>query len=254
MKRYLALYAFALFAMLAMGLSSAALAARLTVDLGDAKGVTMVGAIDRWDMDGNHRTPVDKDAKIESPPVDAKAKDMGNGQWVFDDLKPGKYDLVIIAEGRVRVEGFVYVPVREFDPFIKSDAVPEEDAIEWIVEDIKAGRHYENKVEPLCWAGDDKAIRVLVMLIRDQATSYTAGAGTMRHEIWQYTWNYGGWQKEKRTKVLDRVLLQVSDLRQWTWLWDTKLGGIEVKKDPVSIKYQMPSKTGERKLKGLYPY
>src|SRR5512145_1085801 len=102
-----------------------ALAARLTVDLGDAKGVTMVGAIDRWDQDGNHRTPPDKDAKIDAPPVDAKAKDMGNGQWVFDDLKPGKYDLVIMGD-KLRIEGFTFVPVREFDPFIKPDSKPEE--------------------------------------------------------------------------------------------------------------------------------
>ena len=234
-------------------LGNVALAARLTVDLGDAKGIKMVGAVDRWDQDGNHRTPPDKDAKIDAPPVDAKAKDMGNGQWVFDDLKPGKYDLVIMGE-KLRIEGFTFVPVREFDPFIKADAKPEEDSAEWITDDIKKSKHYENKVEPLLLAGDQKAVRVLVMLIRDKPTSYTPGAGTMRHEIWQYTWNYGGFQKEKRTKVLDRVLMQVSDMRQWTWLWEPKLGGIEIKKEAVAIKYQLPKPTDAKKLMGLYPY
>ncbi len=34
-----------------------AAAVKVTVDLGDAKGVTSVGALDRWDEDGNHRAP-----------------------------------------------------------------------------------------------------------------------------------------------------------------------------------------------------
>ena len=51
----------------------------------------------------------------------------------------------------------------------------------------------------------------------------------MRHEIWQYNWNYGGWQKDKRTRVLDRTIMQVSELRKWHWLWEPKLGGIKVK-------------------------
>ena len=55
----------------------------------------------------------------------------------------------------------------------------------------------------------------------------------MRHEIWQYSWNYGGWQKEKRTKVMDRVMLHRDELRKWTWLWDPKLGGIEVGSTPL---------------------
>ena len=99
-----------------------------------------------------------------------------------------------------------------------------------------------------------KVVRVLVMLIRDKPTSYTPGAGTMRHEIWQYTWKYGGWQKEKRTRVLDRVLLQVSELRRWTWLWDARLGGIEVKGAPLNVKYELSKPSATRELKGLYPY
>jgi hypothetical protein len=75
----------------------------------------------------------------------------------------------------------------------------------------------------------------------------------MRHEVWQYDWKYGGWVKNKRTRVLDRILMQVSGLRQWTWVWDPKLGGIEVKKDPITIEYDLPQ-PGDKRLKGLYPY
>ncbi len=191
-----------------------------------------------------------------APAVNAEAAEAGGGRWVFKDLPSGKYDLVILAKGRVRVEGFQYVPVREFDPFFPRDATADDETRETIVEQIRQSPHYENKVEPLYLGGDKKAVRVLVMLIRDKPTSYESespGAATMRHEIWQFSWNYGGWQKEKRTKVLDRVLLPRQELRRWTWLWDPKLGGIEVEDKPLKIKYEMP-KPSEKRLKGLYPY
>jgi hypothetical protein len=44
------------------------------------------------------------------------------------------------------------------------------------------------------------------------------------------------------------------DLRRWTWLWDPKLGGIEVGAGPVNIKYPLPKPLDQPKLKGLYPY
>lgn len=229
-------------------------AAQLTVDLGNAQGATLVGAIHRWDRDGNHRRPVDPKAKIHVPHLDAKATNAGGNKWVFENLPPGTYDLLIVAGDRVRIEGFQYVPVLEFDPFLPPDAAIDDETKEFITDDIKKSRHYENKVVPLYMAGDKKVVRVLVMLIRDQPTSYTPGAGTMRHEIWQYTWNYGAWQKEKLTRVMDRVLLQVSELRRWTWLWDPKLGGIQVKSSPVTIKYELPGRADKRRLRGLYPY
>ncbi len=233
---------------------TAANGARLSVDLGDAQGVTLVGAIHRWDRDGNARRPVDPKAQIHAPYVDAKATRAGNNRWVFEALPPGKYDLLIMAGDRVRIEGFQYAPVLEFDPFIPPEAAVDEDTRRSITEDIIKSRHYENKVVPLTMAGDKRAVRVLVMLIRDKPTSYTPGVGTMRHEIWQYTWQYGGWQKEKRTKVMDRILLQVAELRRWTWLWDPKLGGIEVKDAPVSVKYELPKPSGKGRLEGLVPY
>jgi hypothetical protein len=234
-----------------------AAAAGLTVKLGNAKDVTFVGAIQRWDQDGNHRRTPDPKAKIDAPAVDAKAVDAGGGRWVFEKLPQGKYDLVILAKDRRRVEGFQYVPVREFDPFFPPDAAVDAEAREFIVGDIGKSQHYENKVEPLYLGGDKKAVRVLVMLLRDKPTSYEAdlpGAATLRHEIWQYSWNYGGWQKEKRTKVMDRVILNRDELRKWSWLWDPKLGGIDVRDKPAAIEYDLPRPAGEKKLKGLYPY
>jgi hypothetical protein len=231
-------------------------AADLTVELGTAKDVTFVGAVQRWDKDGNHRRLPDPKAKIDAPAVDAQATDAGQGRWVFKDLPKGKYDLVILCKDRRRLEGFQYVPVKEFDPFFAGDASTDDETREFILDDIKKSPHYENKVEPLYLGGDQKAVRVLVMLVRDKPTSYEGdfpGAATIRHEIWQYNWNYGGWQKEKRTKVMDRLIMHRDELRKWTWLWDAKLGGIEMGERPIKIEYEVPAGDAKR-LKGLYPY
>jgi hypothetical protein len=234
-----------------------ATAERLTVKLGKAQGVTLVGAVQRWDEDGHHRRVPDPKAKIDAPALDAKAVDAGGGRWVFQKLAPGKYDLLILAKGRRRIEGFEYVPVKEFDPFFPQNASVEPEARQLIIADIKQSPHYENRVEPLYLGGDKKAVRVLMMLVRDKPTSYEAdlpGAATIRHEIWQYSWNFGAWQKEKRTKVMDRVILHRDELRKWTWLWDPKLGGIEVRSKPITIEYDLPQPSGKKTLKGLYPY
>ena len=229
-------------------------AAKLTVRLAGGEGIALVGAMHRWDQDGNALKPTNKDAIIDKPEAEAKAVKAADGTWVFRDLKPGRYDLVLLGANKLRIEGFEYAPVLEFDPFIPGTTTCEDEAREFIENDIRKSEHYENKVEPLCLGGDKKVIRVLVQLIRDKPTSYTPGAGTMRHEIWQYTFKYGGWQKEKRTHVLDRILLPVAELRRWTWLWDARLGGIEVGSSPATIKYQLPKRSDEKKLKGLYPY
>jgi hypothetical protein len=236
-------------------------AAELTVELSNSNNVIFVGAIQRWDQDGNHRNPPDPKAKIDAPAVDATAEKTGDDKWSFKNLPAGKYDLIVLAKERVRIEGFQYVPVKEFDPFFPPDAAVDQETRDFIIDDIIKSPHYENKVAPLYLGGDEKTMRVLVMLIRDKPTSYegeSPGAATIRHEIWQYSRNYGAWQKEKRTKVMDRILMPRDQLRKWTWLWENKLGGIEVKDRGVTIKYELPdlssTPNATPKLKGLYPY
>ena len=217
-------------------------AAELTLELGDAKGVTFVGAIERWDQDGNHRKLPEQKAMIDAPTVDAVAIDKGQGRWVFENLPKGTYDLVILADGRRRFEGFQFVPVREFAPFFSPDMDVDDETRDFVLDQIKKSPHYENIVEPLYLAGDKQAVRVLMMLVRDKPTTYqeVPNAATIRHEIWQYTWKYGGWQKEKRTKVLDRILMDRNELHKWTWAWDPKLGGVKVAVRPILIKYRLP--------------
>ena len=257
-------------ALLACAAPPTASAAKVTVDITSAQNVTFVGALHRWDQDGNLRKKVNPKAKIDAPEVDYTATMVGRlsksshedgaTQWVFTDLPAGKYDLVILADPRTRIEGFEFAPVLEFDPFYPGTATVEEEAREAIVDHVKKSPQYENKVEPLYLGqgkGENQPVRILMMLIRDKATSYESefpGAATMRFEIWQYTWQYGGWAKDRRTRVMHRVILHRDELRKWAWLWDPKLGGIEVKKAPLVIEYELPGTSAEKKLKGLYPY
>jgi hypothetical protein len=236
-----------------------AAAAKLTLTISGGAKVAAVGAFHRWDQDGNPRKKVNPKAKIDAPEWDYPATRGERGQWIFKDLPPGKYDLAILAGDRVRIEGFDYPPVLAFDPFFPPGAKAEEESRDYVIEDIKKSSHYENKVVPLYVGADEKnkTVRVLVMLVRDKETSYEAdmpGAATIRHEVWQYTFNYGGWQKEKRTRVFDRAILARDDLRKWTWLWDPALGGVAVKDEPLTIEYALPAASAEKKLQGLYPY
>jgi hypothetical protein len=235
-----------------------ALAGDLVVDLGRSEGVTLVGAIRRWDGDGKARFPVDPKARIDDPRVDARAQHQGNGRWMFQGLPEGRYDLVILTGERVRVEGFHYPPIDEFDPFLPSTArEPGEETRDWITRDIARSRHYENKVSPLFLAGDDKRVRILVQLVRDQATSFDADFGapaaTVRHEIWQYTNHYGGWVKDRKTEVLDRILMARSELRRWTWVWEPRLGGVEVAGKPVTLGFELPERFDPKRARGWFP-
>jgi len=235
-------------------LGTSAPAATLTVVLEGADEMTMVGAFRRWNPDGNPRRKVNPKAKIEVPEVDAKARREGKNKWVFKDLAPGRYDLVILGKNRLRIEGWEYAPVLEFDPPVAPTATVKKETRRRITDDIKKSRHYENKVVPLAMGGNDRAVRVLVMLIRDLPTSYKKGVGTLRFEIWQYTWNYGAWVKEKRTRVMHRVLVQVERMRRWHWVWEPALGAVEVKQKPVVLRYRIPSPKDLKKMPGLHPY
>jgi hypothetical protein len=243
--------------LLALLLAPAARAGELTVDLGQSEGVTFVGALRRWDADGNPRLPVNAQAKIDAPEAVARAERWDGNRWVFRSLPPGRYDLVLLAKGRVRVEGFHYPPVTEFDPFLPPDATAPDEVRDTIIKDIAQSQHFENKGTPLYLAGDEKQVRVFMQLVRDQPTSYDGDFGApvavVRHEVWQYANHYGGWVKDRRTKILDRVLLARGEFRRWTWVWEPRLGGIEVKKEPVKVSYGLPERFDPESARGWFP-
>lgn len=231
----------------------------LMVELGNSKGVTFVGAQRRWESDGQPSTPVDPKAKIDTPAVFATAEPLSGNRWLFRALPPGRYDVAILANGQVRVEGFHYPPISELDPFLPPTAAPPDDETrEAVVSAITHSKHYENRVMPLYIVGDGRHVRVLVQLVRDQPTSYDAEYGTpaatIRHEVWQYTDHYGGWTRDRRTAVLDRILLPRSDLGRWTWVWEPKLGGIEVGETAVRVVYELPERFDRKSARGWFPY
>ena len=213
----------------------------------------------RWDDEGKPRYPVDPKAKIDSPRVDAQAVQPGNGRWVFRNLAAGKYDLDrpparIACAWRASAIRRSASSTRSLPPDARE---PDEETSDWIVNHIAKSRHYENKVAPLFLAGDEKQVRILVQLVRDKPTSYDADFGapvaTVRHEIWQYTNNYGGWVKDRRTEVLDRILLARSEFQRWTWVWEPRLGGIDVGTKPVTVSYALPERFDPRTAKGWFP-
>ncbi len=233
-------------------------AGELEIRLKGPRHITLVGAVSRWDADGNPRHAVDGKAKLASPRLDYRATDQGHGDWLCKDLPAGRYDLIVMAAPRLRVEGFIYPPVLEFDEFLKHADGLDAETRATIESDIAQSRHYENKVTPLFMAGNDKYVRVLVQLLRDKPTSYDGEFGqpvaTLRHEIWQYTNRYGAWTKEKRTRVVDRLLMGRSELRTWTWVWTPKLGGIDVPEHGrVVVQYTLPSHFPTPTARGLTP-
>jgi len=238
--------------------TGALLAGDVVVELTNGGKVTFVGAVDRWDADGNPRRMVNPKAKIDAPEVDAVAVQTRPGTWTFADLPPGRYDLVILARERIRIEGFGFPPVREFDPFI---ALPDQSpaaARRWITADIAKSTYYENKVTPLSFAGNDKQIRLLVQLLRDKPTRFDSQFGepvaTIRHEVWEYDQRFGAWSKEKRTRVFDRVLMAKRELRTWTWVWDPGLGHVQVGPSATTVRYTLPASFSPAKQVGLLPY
>jgi hypothetical protein len=232
-------------------------AAELIVELGDSAGVTLVGAMNRWDADGNPRKPVDPKARIDAPELTATAQRREGNRWLFPDLPPGRYDLVIVTAGRVRVEGFHYPPVVDFDPILPPTSEAPSAPRELVLKDIAQGRYYENKVTPLFTAGDSKQVRVLMQLLRDEPTSFDSQFGvpvaTLRYEVWQYTHRYGGWEREKRTRVLHRILMAKNDLRRWSWIWEPRLGNIELADLPRTISYRLPATVDPTTARGLLP-
>ena len=232
---------------------SVSFAANLTVELDPPlDAVSFFGAARRWDSDGNPLVEIDTKAKITEPQVDKVAEKIANNRYVFKDLTPGVYDLVIIqANKKIRREGWRYAPVLDFDPILPPNSkvekydedsgklVEDAETIEAITKEIKGSRHYENRVEIIAMGGippkkgdrTTKTVRVLMRLIRDQETSLDMDSATYRIEIWQFDNKNGSFVKNKKTQVMHRILMPRDELNAWKWDWYPSLGNIDVTKN-----------------------
>ncbi|WP_347242947.1 hypothetical protein [Thermogutta sp.] len=122
-------------------------AGTLTLRIKGAPPLRLVGVIQRWDQDGNPVKPVDPKAKIDAPDC-IPAKQTANGVWQIEKLAPGRYDVVILGQAKLRIDGFDFPPVLEFDPFFSGTSEVSDEHREEIESQIRNSRYYENKVEP----------------------------------------------------------------------------------------------------------
>jgi hypothetical protein len=231
-------------------------AGELSVTIEPVDRVASVGLVRRFAADGTLLQPVDPKAKFEAPHRDAVAERV---PATFGDLQDGTYDLIVFLKDGTRLEGF-YIPV--FDELEETGGdrfshPPPEDAEAEIRKQIKASRHYENKVTPLFLRGDDDQVRVMMQLLRDDPTSFDAEFGapvaTVRYELWQFTNRFGTWSRDRKSKVLHRVLESKDRLRKRRWLWTSELGGIRIANEMPRQKasYRLPERLND--LPGLQP-
>ncbi|NOX54426.1 MAG: hypothetical protein GXP27_08280 [Planctomycetes bacterium] len=237
--------------------AAAVRAADLTIRVEPESRVAWIGIVRRFNDDGSLARPVDPKAKFEAPYCDRTAR---RATASFDRLPPGIYDAIVFLKDGTRIEGYHWPIFNEFedpeDPVFQSP--PPDEVAEIVREKILGKRYYENKVTPLDMAGDEERVRVLMQLLRDRKTSYDGQYGapvaTLRYEIWQFTNYYGGWLRDKKSKVLHRILDAKERLRKKTWVWDRKLGGFAVGKNSrgITLRYRIPGDLS--KLPGLHPY
>jgi hypothetical protein len=232
------------------------LAGELTVTIEPADRVASVGVVCRFAEDGSLLRPIDPKATFDAPHRDTVAERV---PATFRDLKTGTYDLIVFLKDGTRLEGF-HIPL--FDELDDADSEifsrpPAEEVQTEIRKLIKSGRYYENKVTPLFFRGSEQHARVLMQLVRDEPTSFDTEFGapvaTVRYELWQFTNRFGSWSRERKSKILHRVLEPKERLTKRRWLWTSALGGIRITGEAPDQKltYRIPERLTE--LPGLNP-
>ena len=229
-------------------------AGELSVTIEPASRVASVGVVRRFADDGTLVRPVDPKAQFEAPYRDSVSTSV---PATFSNLKNGTYDLIIFLKDGTRLEGFHIPPFDELDEVgdVKFSEPPPQEVQDQIVKLIKNSQYYENKVTPLFLRGQDEHVRVLMQLLRDQPTSfdteYGAPVATVRYELWQFTNRFGTWSRDRKSKVLHRVLESKDKLTKRRWLWSSELGGFTITNESPQQKmmYHLPERQEE--LPGL---
>ncbi len=235
--------------------------AEVVIHLDDGGNWDAVGLIQRWDELGFRIGTYKIDGAIDRPPFRVTCVRASSAKWVAANVPPGRYDICLLSvKRRVRIEGFYFAPVLELDEhWYRFRAAPAE-VRRAVVQWVRGRRWYENKVTPLFVAGNEGRARVFVQLLRDRPTSADGLLGqpvaTLRYELWQFDKRFGVWDQERTTKVLYRLRMPRLELRQWTWLWDPRLGGVSVVEPRTDFRYRVPGKSSGQVgglLKGALP-
>ena len=231
-------------------------AGELTISIEPAERVASIGVVRRFGEDGKLLRAVDPKATFTAPHRDAKSESV---PATFRELPEGTYDVIVFLKDGTRLEGF-HMPV--FDELDETGTEsfsqpPSEEVQTEIRRLIKVGRYYENKVTPLFIRGNDERTRVLVQLVRDEPTSLDADFGapvaTVRYELWQFTNRFGSWSRDRKSKILHRVLEAKDKFKQRRWLWTSDLGGQRITHDAPRQKltWRIPERLNT--LTGLNP-
>ena len=249
--------------------------------------LAFIGALD-------HKGKINPKAKMDKPETPFVGTIEENGAFRIERLPYGTYDLVLLTKDARRFEGFHLELSRKFEEVANvadqyEDEDEDPDALDEDEEDMEAPegeskkgakkkgkpgispemeklirkqiskmRTYENKKRAIAMIGNKKRATVLMMLLRDKATTYDGDFGapvaTLRWEIWTWTNWYGGWTKDRDPKLLHRVIMDSRKLRTRAWIWDRALGGVRVKEGEATapILYTVPKQYTE--ADGLVPY
>ena len=230
-----------------------AAAGTLTVDLGKSEGVTFVGRGPALGPPGQSAPARRSQGEDRRPDGRCGSQERRSRPLGVRRLPPGKYDLVILAGPRLRIEGWQYAPVKEFDPFFPPTATTDDETRDFITDDIAKSPHYENKLVAACHGrrqeggprAGDVDTRQADQLRERQPRGGHHAARDMAVFLELRRLAEGAAHPRAGPHFAPR-----DELRKWTWLWDPKLGGIEVTSQDATIKYELPSQAGLKKLRG----
>jgi len=168
--------------------------------------------------------------------IDRETRQARTGQWDsararfrIEGLTPShRYDLRILTRLGT-VEGVDLGPREPLRATRSAAAEPlREQDKQQIRRLIRSVERFEDQVRVLFLRGTGEHVTALVEKLRTRPFHGMRGEEVIwRIEVWYFTWQYGGWQREANVeKVLIRRRMLRRDFENITWVFDPDLGGI----------------------------
>jgi len=111
------------------------------------------------------------------------------------------------------------------------------------INDVCKVSRFENKIRALYVHGMRKHARVFIEMGRDKAFYNSGDKVTWRVEIWDFLWKGDVWDNPNKMQLtVERAKIPVMDFRKMTWVFDPRLGAIEVVggADVTEFNYRLP--------------